>query len=193
MNRDARLGASVRRGRDADRPPRRIPEGIHARIGTGILTPKRTRLTWRLFRDPPAGRYEPMVLAFHGPAIPLLLVLTRSGLLASDAGLIMQPERGTGVRASSGETPTDLVPPSTPAAAAFSIVGASNFAPHTAAIKTRPSKRRPRRPTTDVCRSLAMRLCCRGCFLPTVRDLFRPKPCKRSFGRILNVQKITIR
>ena len=109
MNRDARLGASVRRGRDADRPPRRIPEGIHARIGTGILTPKRTRLTWRLFRDPPAGRYEPMVLAFHGPAIPLLLVLTRSGLLASDAGLIMQPERGTGVRASSGETPTDLV------------------------------------------------------------------------------------
>jgi len=155
--------------------------------------PKRTRLTWRLFRDPPAGRYEPMVLAFHGPAIPLLLVLTRSGLLASDAGLIMQPERGTGVRASSGETPTDLVPPSTPAAAAFSIVGASDFAPHTAAIKTRPSKRRPRRPTTDVCRSLAMRLCCRGCFLADCSGLFRPKPCKRSFGRILNVQKITIR
>lgn len=82
--------------------------GIHARIGTGILSPKLTWLTWRLFRGPPAGRYEPMVF-FHGPAIPLLLVLTRSGLLASDAGLIMQPERGTGVRASSGETPTDLV------------------------------------------------------------------------------------
>ncbi|MGU3407643.1 hypothetical protein [Methylobacterium brachiatum] len=163
--------------------------GIHARIGTGILSPKLTRLTWRLFQGPPAGRYEPMVLAFHGPAIPLLLVLTRSGLLASDAGLIMQPERGTGVRASSGETPTDLVPPSTPAAAAFSIVGASDFAPHTAAIKTRPSKRRPRRPTTDVCHSLAMRLCCRGCFLaecsgsfPTqaVQTLLRPYPeCPR--------------
>ena len=50
-----------------------------------------------------------MVLAFHGPAILLLLALTRSGLLASDAGLIMQPERSTGVRASRGETPTDLV------------------------------------------------------------------------------------
>lgn len=49
-----------------------------------------------------------MVSAFHGTAILLLLVSTRSKRLASGAGLIMQPERGTGVRASSGETPTDL-------------------------------------------------------------------------------------
>jgi hypothetical protein len=76
-----------------------------------------------------------MVLSFCGPAILVLLVLTWSVLLAIGAGLIIHPELGTGVRASSGETPTDLVTAVYVGGSSLSIVGASDFAPHTTAMK----------------------------------------------------------
>jgi hypothetical protein len=108
---------------------------LYARVGTGILSPKLARLTWRLFRLLPAGPYRPIVLSFCGPAILVLLVLTWSVLLAFGAGLIIHPELSTGVRASSGETPTDLVTAVYVGGSSLSIVGASDFAPHTAAMK----------------------------------------------------------
>ena len=49
--------------------------------------------------------------------------------------MIIHPELGTGVRASSGETPTDLVTSVFVGGSSLSIVGASDFAPHTAAMK----------------------------------------------------------
>jgi hypothetical protein len=108
---------------------------LYARVGTGILSHKLARLTWRLFRLIPAGSYQPMVLSFCGPAILVLLVLTWSVLLAIGAGLIIHPELSTGVRASSGETPTDFVTAVYVGGSSLSIVGASDFAPHTAAMK----------------------------------------------------------
>jgi hypothetical protein len=65
----------------------------------------------------------------------VLLVLTWSVLLAFGAGLISHPELSTGVRASSGETPTDFVTAVYVGGSSLSIVGASDFAPHTAAMK----------------------------------------------------------
>jgi len=65
----------------------------------------------------------------------VLLVLTWSVLLAVGAGLIIHPELGTGVRASSGETPTDFITAVYVGGSSLSIVGASDFAPHTAAMK----------------------------------------------------------
>jgi hypothetical protein len=108
---------------------------LYARVGTGILSHKLARLTWQLFRLLPAGRYRPTVLSFCGPAILVLLVLTWSVLLAVGAGLIIHPELSTGVRASSGETPTDFVTAVYVGGSSLSIVGASDFAPHTAAMK----------------------------------------------------------
>jgi len=108
---------------------------LYARVGTGILSPKLAQVTWRLLRLLPAGRYQPMVLSFCGPAILVLLVLTWSVLLAFGAGLIIHPELGTGVRASSGETPTDLVTAVYVGGSSLSIVGASDFAPRTTAMK----------------------------------------------------------
>lgn len=108
---------------------------LYARIGTGILSPGLARLTWRLFRLVPAGPHQPMVLSFCGPAILVLLVLTWSVLLAFGAGLIIHPELGTGVRASSGETSTDFVTAVYVGGSSLSIVGASDFAPHTVAMK----------------------------------------------------------
>jgi hypothetical protein len=108
---------------------------LYARAGSGILSHKLARLTWRLFRILPAGRHRPVVLSFCGPAILVLLVLTWSVLLAFGAGLIIHPELSTGVRASSGETPTDLMTAVYVGGSSLSIVGASDFAPHTAAMK----------------------------------------------------------
>lgn len=108
---------------------------LYARVETGILSPKLARLTWRLFRLLPAGRHQPVVLSFCGPVILVLLVLTWSVLLAIGAGMIIHPELGTGVRASSGETPTDLVTAVYVGGSSLSIVGASDFAPHTTAMK----------------------------------------------------------
>ena len=108
---------------------------LYARVGTGILSHKLARLTWRLFRLLPAARYRPTGLSFCGPAILVLLVLTWSVLLAFAAGLIIHPELSTGVRASSGETPTDLVTAVYVGGSSLSIVGASDFAPHTTAMK----------------------------------------------------------
>lgn len=108
---------------------------LYARVGAGILSHKLARLTWRLFRLVPAGRSRPIVLSFCGPAILVLLVLTWSVLLALGAGLIIHPELGAAVRASSGETPTDLVTAVYVGGSSLSIVGASDFAPHTTAMK----------------------------------------------------------
>jgi hypothetical protein len=108
---------------------------LYARVETGILSHKLARLTWWLFRLLPAGRYRPNVLSFCGPVILVLLVLTWSVLLALGAGLIIHPELGTGIRASSGETPTDLVTAVYVGGSSLSIVGASDFAPHTTAMK----------------------------------------------------------
>jgi len=108
---------------------------LYARVETGVLSHKLARLTWRLFRLLPAGRYRPTVLSLCGPAILVLLVLTWSVLLAVGAGLIIHPELGTGVRASSGETPTDFITAVYVGGSSLSIVGASNFAPQTAAMK----------------------------------------------------------
>jgi hypothetical protein len=108
---------------------------LYARVETGILSHKLARLTWRLFRLLPAGRYRPIVLSFCGPAILVLLVLTWSVLLSFGTGLIIHPELGTAVRASSGETPTDLVTALYVGGSSLSIVGASDFAPHMTAMK----------------------------------------------------------
>jgi hypothetical protein len=108
---------------------------LYARAGTGIISDKLARLTLIAFRSIPSGRYRPTVLSFCGPAILVLLVLGWSVLLAFAVGLMIHPELGTGVRASSGETPADLVTAVYVAGSSLSIVGASNFAPHTAAMK----------------------------------------------------------
>lgn len=108
---------------------------LYARAGAGIISDKLARLTWRLFRVVAARSPQPIVLSFCGPAILVLLVLTWSVLLAFGAGLIIHPELGTGVRTNSGVTPTDFITAVYVGGSSLSIVGASDFAPHTAAMK----------------------------------------------------------
>ena len=91
---------------------------LYARVGTGILSHKLARLTWRLFRLVPAGRYRPMVLSFCGPAILVLLVLTWSVLLAFGAGLIIHPDWAREFGQAAVRRRRTLLRPSTSAAAA---------------------------------------------------------------------------
>ena len=48
------------------------------------------------------------MLSFFGPVIVVLLVLVWASALTVGAALVMYPTLGTSIRASSGETPTDL-------------------------------------------------------------------------------------
>ncbi|WP_370539065.1 two pore domain potassium channel family protein [Aureimonas sp. AU22] len=108
---------------------------LYARAGAGIFSQRLARMIWRLFRHLPMGAARPAALSFCGPTILVLLVLVWSTLLAFGAGLIVHPELGIGIRASTGETPTDFITAVYVGGSSLSIVGASDFAPHTAAMK----------------------------------------------------------
>lgn len=108
---------------------------LYARVGTGILSAKLSRFTWQLFRLFPVTRLRPVVLSYCGPVIVVLLVLVWSVLLACGAGLVIHPELGTGVQASHGQTPGDLLTAIYVGGSSLSIVGASDFSPHTAPMQ----------------------------------------------------------
>lgn len=108
---------------------------LYARIGTGILSQYLAKTVWAVFKSIPLKRHRELLLSFCGPAILVLLVLIWSFLLAIAAGLIVHPEMGSGLRASSGKTPTDLITAIMVGGSSLSIVGSSNFAPQTGGMK----------------------------------------------------------
>lgn len=108
---------------------------LYARAGFGIISQKLARLTWSLFRFLPATRHRAAVLSFCGPTILVLLVLIWSLLLSFGAALIFYPELGSGIQNSSGETPRDFITALFIGGSSLSIVGSSNFAPQSAAMK----------------------------------------------------------
>jgi len=110
---------------------------LYARADMGIISHFHARWTWRLFRavSRPFGRTRGMILSFAGPAILVSLVLLWAFLLAVGAALIIHPNLGASVRASSGETPTDFITALYAAGSSVSLVGASNFSPQTSGFR----------------------------------------------------------
>ena len=108
---------------------------LYARAGFGIISQQLARLTWSFFRSLPATGHRAAVLSFCGPAILVLLVLIWSLLLAFGAALIVHPELGSGIRNSSGETAKDFMTALFIGGSSLSIVGSSNYAPESAAMK----------------------------------------------------------
>lgn len=110
---------------------------LYARANTGIISPRLARLVWWLFRtlSKPFGGLRGTILSFCGPSILVMLVLVWSFALALGAGLIIHPKLGTSVRAESGETPTDFMTAVYAGGSSISIVGASNFSPHTGGFR----------------------------------------------------------
>jgi hypothetical protein len=110
---------------------------LYARAGTGLLAPRWNRLVWaglhsvsRLF-----GRHRGSVLSFAGPLIVILLIAFWAIGLTIGAALILQPELGTAIRPTSGDTPRDFVTALMVAGNSLSIVGSGDYSPHTAGTK----------------------------------------------------------
>ena len=106
---------------------------LYARMGTGLLSRQVARGTWKLFRavSPRSSRGRGAVLSFCGPTIVVVLVLLWALGLAAGAALVIHPALGSGVRAGSGQTPTDFVSALLAGGSSLSIVGAGDFSPHT--------------------------------------------------------------
>ena len=111
---------------------------LYARIGTGIISNRLARLTWRLLlglAKLSGPRSSATVLSFCGPVILVLLVLAWALGLTVGAALVMHPDLGTSIRAGNGDTPTDFVAALYAAGSSMSVVGASDFTPQTSATR----------------------------------------------------------
>jgi hypothetical protein len=110
---------------------------LYARIGAGILSYRVARGVWILFRGAsrPFGKRRGQILSLGGPSILIVLLVVWACLLTLGMALVIHPALGQGVTASSGTTPTDFVSALYAAGASMSIVGGSNFSPHTGAFR----------------------------------------------------------
>lgn len=111
---------------------------LYARIGTGIISDRLARLTWRLLLGLArlsGPRSSVTVLSFCGPVILVLLVLAWALGLTVGAALVMHPDLGTSIRAGSGDTPTDFIAALYAAGSSIAIVGASDFTPQTSVTR----------------------------------------------------------
>lgn len=107
---------------------------LYARARMGPVSHHVTRLTGWVFRgfSRPFGRHRGIVLTACGPAVLLLIIAVWALGLTLGSALIIQPHLGTAIRSSSGEaTPTDFVTAMYAGGSSMSLVGASDFTPHT--------------------------------------------------------------
>lgn len=107
---------------------------LYARAGTGLLAPYWNRAVWVSLAALAKllGNRRGAVLSFAGPFIVVSLIGFWAVGLTVGAALIVWPELGGAVRASSGETSTDFITALLVAGNSLSIVGGGgNYAPHT--------------------------------------------------------------
>jgi hypothetical protein len=110
---------------------------LYARAGTGLLAPYWTRAIWALLHSfaKLLGRGRGTVLSLAGPLIVVSLIGFWALGLAAAAALVIQPELGTSIRPSNGDTPTDFITALLVAGNSLSIVGGGDYAPHTSGTR----------------------------------------------------------
>ncbi|MET3723876.1 ion channel [Sphingomonas trueperi] len=110
---------------------------LYARAGTGLLAPRWNRMVWAVLRGLArrAGRRRGTILSMAGPLIVVSLIGFWALGLTLGAALVIQPELGTAIRPSSGETPRDFVTALLVAGNSLSIVGGGDYAPHSAGTR----------------------------------------------------------
>ena len=110
---------------------------LYARAGTGLLAPYWDRAVWALLRGIAklAGGCRGTVLSFAGPLIIVSLIGFWAIGLTVGAALVIQPELGTSIRPSSGETPRDFITALLVAGNSLSIVGGGDYSPHTSGTR----------------------------------------------------------
>ena len=110
---------------------------LYARADAGILSPRVALGVWWLFRTISKlfERHRAAILSFCGPVILVMLILVWAAGLTLAAALIIHPELGTSVRATSGDTSRDFFTALYAGGSSVSIVGATDFTPHTASFR----------------------------------------------------------
>jgi len=110
---------------------------LYARADAGLFSPRIAKLVWWAFKtiSKPFERFRGSILSYCGPAILVMLVFVWALGLTLAAGLIIHPELGTSVRATSGDTARDFITAMYAGGSSISIVGASDFTPHTASFR----------------------------------------------------------
>src|ERR1044071_5470373 len=83
---------------------------LYARAGAGILSPRVALAVWWLFKtiSKPFAQHRASILSFCGPSILVMLVVVWAAGLTLAAALIIHPQLGTSVRATSGDTSRDF-------------------------------------------------------------------------------------
>ena len=106
---------------------------LYARAGSGIIATRAERGLWRLIRwiSAISTRTHDAILSLGGPLIVVTVVAIWFAGLSLAAALVIHPALGTGVRTSSGETPTSFVAALFAGGSSVSIVGSGGFEPST--------------------------------------------------------------
>ena len=106
---------------------------LYARAGSGLIAPYVERLFWRLIRriSRVSRRRRERILSFGGPLLVVAVVAMWFVGLSLGAALVIHPALGSGVRASSGETPSTLIAALFAGGSSVSIVGSGGFEPDT--------------------------------------------------------------
>lgn len=110
---------------------------LYARAGTGLFAPYWNRAIWATFRAVSKlfGSRRAIALSSAGPFIVVLLIAFWALGLTIGAALVIQPELGTAIRPSAGDTPTDFVTALLVAGNSLSIVGGGDYSPHTSGTR----------------------------------------------------------
>jgi hypothetical protein len=110
---------------------------LYARAGTGLLALRWNRLVWASLKGATAllGRRRGAALSLAGPLIVVSMIAFWALGLTVGAALIVQPELGTAIRPTVGNTPKDFVTALLAAGNSLSIVGGGDYVPHTAGTR----------------------------------------------------------
>ena len=106
---------------------------LYARAGTGLIAPHVERLFWRLMRriSTISTRRREHILSFGGPLLVVAVVAMWFVGLSVGAALVIHPALGSGVKATSGETPSTFIAALFAGGSSVSIVGSGGFEPYT--------------------------------------------------------------
>jgi hypothetical protein len=102
---------------------------------SGLIAPRVGRGLWWLIRriSTVSPRKREHILAFGGPLLVIAVAIWFVGL-SFGAALVIHPALGSGVKASSGETPSSFIAPLFAGGSSVSIVGSGALEPDTEAF-----------------------------------------------------------
>ena len=106
---------------------------LYARAGSGLIAPHLARAFWRLMRrlSTASTRRREQILSFGGPLVVVAAVAIWFVGLALGAALVIHPALGSGVRSSSGATPSSFIAALFAGGSSVSIVGSGGLQPNT--------------------------------------------------------------